>query len=538
MPESRFNTGQLAAHVTDAVSKLYQLAYAQISPDMVIIQTSKNFGIVVEMDKPVLGSRLPDVLAEFVGADDILNSVLRGEEPTYLVERVERDQPDGTVRYFTFQVLPFDSQQAGKGLLLIVEDMTRFGQIEHSLLQSRNELHLAQNALAQINAELDRRVEQRTTELENAKKQIEKQLHHLQTLRTNDLVILGATDLRFALKSIVEETRTQLRVDLASVSIFDPHTLTLETIAATGMQASWHGSRVRLGESILGRIALERRLMAFPNFNENKPDGLSAITGDEGIQAFYGIPLIAKGQIVGVLSIFNHMPLHPEQDWLDFLELLAGQTAMAIDSIKSFEDLQRSHLQLALAYSTTIEGWSHALDLRDHETQGHTQRVTDMTLRLARMAGISEAELVHVKHGALLHDIGKMGIPDTVLLKEQSLSDDEWATMRKHPIYAYEMLSPIEYLRPALDIPYCHHEKWDGTGYPRGLKGEQIPLVARLFAVVDVWDALRSDRPYRQGWPEDKVLEYIRIQTGTHFDPKVVALFASMMAGMQKTGAA
>ena len=154
MPEARFNTGQLAAHVTDAVSKLYQLAYAQVSPDFVIIQTSKNFDVVVETDKPVQGSLLSDVLAEFVGADDVLSSVLRGEEPTFLVERVQRDQPDGSIRYFTFQVLPFDNQQAGKGLLLIVEDMTRFGQIEHSLLQSRNELHLAQNALAQINAEL------------------------------------------------------------------------------------------------------------------------------------------------------------------------------------------------------------------------------------------------------------------------------------------------------------------------------------------------------------------------------------------------
>jgi HD-GYP domain-containing protein (c-di-GMP phosphodiesterase class II) len=144
---------------------------------------------------------------------------------------------------------------------------------------------------------------------------------------------------------------------------------------------------------------------------------------------------------------------------------------------------------------------------------------------LARMAGMTEAEIMHVKRGALLHDIGKMGIPDVILLKDDYLTSEEWDIMHKHPIYAYEMLFPIEYLRPALDIPYCHHERWDGTGYPRGLKGEEIPLAARLFAVVDVWDALCSDRPYRKGWSAEKVLDYIRSQSGTHFDPQVVELF-------------
>jgi HD-GYP domain-containing protein (c-di-GMP phosphodiesterase class II) len=221
--------------------------------------------------------------------------------------------------------------------------------------------------------------------------------------------------------------------------------------------------------------------------------------------------------------------LNPNQDWLDFLEALAGQAAMAIESIRAFEYLQRSNTELALAYSRTIEGWSHALDLRDRETKDHTFRVMDMTLKLARMAGMNETELMHVKHGSLLHDIGKMGIPDAILLKEEHLTTAEWEIMRRHPFYAYEMLYPIEYLRPALDIPYCHHEKWDGTGYPRKLAGEQIPLAARLFAVVDVWDALRSDRPYRKGWAEDQVREYIRSQAGTHFEPRIVDLFLRVM---------
>ncbi len=187
--------------------------------------------------------------------------------------------------------------------------------------------------------------------------------------------------------------------------------------------------------------------------------------------------------------------------------------------------LERRELDLLEAYDTTIEGWSRALDLRDKETEGHTLRVTDMTLRLARAMGIDKSDIVHIRRGGLLHDIGKLGVPDGILLKPGQLTDEEWVRMRMHPQFAYDLLSPIAYLRPALDIPYCHHEKWDGTGYPRGLKGEQIPLAARLFTVVDVWDALRSDRPYRKGWATEEVMKYIRSLAGSHFDPKAVELF-------------
>lgn len=190
-----------------------------------------------------------------------------------------------------------------------------------------------------------------------------------------------------------------------------------------------------------------------------------------------------------------------------------------------YRDLQRSNNELKNAYETTIEGWSHALDLRDRETEGHTRRVTELTLQLAKSMGFSAEELVHIRRGALLHDIGKLGVPDEVLHKRGELTDGEWQVMRQHTQFAYDMIYPIEYLRPALDIPFCHHEKWDGTGYPRKLKGEQIPLSARIFAIVDVYDALSSNRPYREAWPKDKVLEYIRNQSGTHFEPKIVEIF-------------
>ena len=188
-------------------------------------------------------------------------------------------------------------------------------------------------------------------------------------------------------------------------------------------------------------------------------------------------------------------------------------------------NLEEAHKQLLLAYDETIEGWSLAMDLRDKETEGHTRRVTQLTLKLAESFGIHDEELIHIRRGALLHDMGKLGIPDAVLHKPDKLTDAEWEVMRKHPQFAYDMLYPIEYLRPALDIPFCHHEKWDGSGYSRGLKGDEIPMSARLFAVVDVWDALTSDRPYRRAWSEEETLKYLREQSGRHFDPQVVDLF-------------
>ncbi len=193
------------------------------------------------------------------------------------------------------------------------------------------------------------------------------------------------------------------------------------------------------------------------------------------------------------------------------------------------EKLQEAHSRLMDAYEATIEGWSHAMDLRDRETEGHSRRVADLTVKMAKEFGMSEEELGYVRRGALLHDMGKLGIPDSILQKPAKLTDEEWKIMRKHPQFAYDMLYPVEYLRSALDIPYCHHEKWDGSGYPRQLKNEEIPISARIFAIVDVWDAVTSDRPYRPAWKKEEAIVYIREQSGKHFDPKVVDLFFKVM---------
>ena len=191
--------------------------------------------------------------------------------------------------------------------------------------------------------------------------------------------------------------------------------------------------------------------------------------------------------------------------------------------------LREANEHLLAAYEETIEGLSHALDLRDKETEGHSLRVTELTIRLAQAYGLTEEEITHIRRGALLHDMGKIGVPDAILQKPAALSDEEWRVMRKHPQYVYDMLYSVQYLRPALSIPYCHHEKWDGTGYPRGLKGEQIPISARLFAVADVWDALTSDRPYRPAWSREQALDFIREQSGSHFDPQAVELFLRLI---------
>ena len=238
------------------------------------------------------------------------------------------------------------------------------------------------------------------------------------------------------------------------------------------------------------------------------------------------LPLVAKGQVQGVLEIFSlESLLDRSNDWRDFLEMIAGQAAVAIDNAEMFHGMERANRQLIEAYDSTIAGWAHALDLKDNYTADHSQTVTEMSLRIARKMGMEEEQLAHVRRGALLHDIGKMAIPDSILLKKKKLTEKEWKVIKEHPDHAFRLLSEIEYLQPAIAIPYCHHEKWDGSGYPRGLKGKQIPLAARIFAVVDVWDALTSDRPYRAAWDSEDALKYIRQQGGSHFDPQVVEMF-------------
>ncbi len=389
------------------------------------------------------------------------------------------------------------------------------------------ELRLANKELAFQNEEK----EKRAAELLLANRDIARRLQNIQALQKIDRAILGSQDLNLTLHVVLEQANSELNVDAAAILLLNPGSQLLEFAAGIGFHSkAIERSRLRLGEGLGGLAALEGKTMSVTDLVEKSTQFVrTSLLSEEGFVNYFSAPLIAKGKIEGVLEVFHRLPFTPDKDWLDFLEVLAGQAAIAIDSATAFAKLQRSNRELFNAYDATIEGWSRALDLRDKETEGHSQRVTEMTMKLAVMAGVGDEKLAHVRRGALLHDIGKMGIPDSILLKPGQLTDEEWIVMKKHPVFAMEFLSPIAYLRPALDIPYCHHEKWDGSGYPRGLKGEQIPLAARLFAVVDVWDALRYDRPYRQGWTEEKLIKHIRSLSGTHLDPKAVELFVKLL---------
>ena len=336
--------------------------------------------------------------------------------------------------------------------------------------------------------------------------QTEARLQQLTALRTVDMAISGSFDINLTLGILLDQVTGQLGVHAADILAFNATTQTFKFACERGFRTQMlQHTQLKFGAGYAWRAIRERRVIVVPDI-QVEPDGLQRspdLSGEQFV-AYLGMPLIAKGQIKGVLEVFHREPLILEKEWYGFLEILAGQAAIAIDNAELFDHLQSSNADLTMAYDSTLEGWASALELRDKETEGHTRRVTELTTQLARALGVKENDMVHIYRGALLHDIGKVGVPDSIVLKPGPLTEDEWVIMRKHPQYAYDMLSPIAYLRLALDIPYCHHEKWDGTGYPRGLKGEQIPLAARIFAVVDVWDALISDRPYRKAWTESK----------------------------------
>ena len=371
------------------------------------------------------------------------------------------------------------------------------------------------------------------TKYKQAEEKIQRQLKHLSALHAIDTLISSSFDLNLTLSILLSHLTARLNVDAAAILLFNRESRFLEFMTGVGFRTeALQGTRLRLGEGYAGLAALQRKTIHISNLQHTKTDELrSPVFYKESFISYFGIPLIAKGQVCGVLEIFHRTQLDPDSDpdWLNFMETLAGQAAIAIENANLFRELQRSNIELIRAYDATIDGWSRALELRDRETEGHTQRVTKATLQLAHRMNLTETELVHVQRGAILHDIGKMAIPDSILLKSTALTNSEREIIQQHPRYAYDMLSPIPYLRQALDIPFYHHEKWDGTGYPHGLKGEQIPLSARLFSVVDVFDALTSDRPYRPAWSAEKALDYIRDQSGKHFDPSVVAEFMKIM---------
>lgn len=365
------------------------------------------------------------------------------------------------------------------------------------------------------------------TDWKMAEEKIQRQVRRFQALRAIDVAISAGPDLHLTLGILLEQIMSQINVDAAAILLHRMGTPLLEYGPNRGFRSGAPGhAKAYIGRGFAGIAALTQKTIHIPDLsiNAGMRDQLIPMEAEE-FKVYYGIPLIAKGQVKGVLEVFKRTQSSIDQERLEFLEALAGQAAIAIDNSSLFEQLQDSNTELSIAYDATLEGWAKALELRDRETVGHAHRVIEMTLAIADRIGIQGELLQHIRRGALLHDIGKMGIPDSILLKPGPLTPSEWEIMRQHPVHAYEMLKTIDYLSPALEIPYCHHEKWDGNGYPQGLKGRDIPISARIFAVVDVWDALTSDRPYRFAWTARQALEYIQRESGRHFDPQVVNAF-------------
>ena len=388
-----------------------------------------------------------------------------------------------------------------------------------------------QIAVAVQNAQLYSTAQQELIQRRDTEQRLQLQLKRLSALQNINIAITTNIDLQIPLYLLLEQVTEQLAVDAADVLLMDEEKQQLFFVAGRGFQTdALKYTKLDVGEGLAGRAA---EIMDIVHVNDiGKEDTSlkqSPLLEGEGFVAYYGAPLISKGKVLGVLELFHHSPLSPDNDWVSFLNTLTSETAVAVDNALLFRDLEKSNLDLAVAYETTLEGWARTLELRDRETEGHSQRVMDLTMRLARKLGINNGELINIQRGAVLHDIGKMGVPDNILLKDGPLTEREWEIMHKHPIYARDMLSAIPFLREAIDIPYYHHERWDGGGYPTGLKGEEIPLAARIFAIVDVWDALRSDRPYRKAWTEEEALTYIQEQSGKHFDPVIVDAFFGML---------
>ncbi len=354
----------------------------------------------------------------------------------------------------------------------------------------------------------------------------QRRLKRIETLREIDLAISSNFYLNNTLDVLLNQVTAQLGVDAATILLYDESSQIFEYADSLGFPTERvKNSKVKLGDSLAGTAASTNRIVHLQNIAKDIDPHFRSLLAESGFQDYFGIPLVTKGNLKGVLELFNKTILKPDNEWLHYYETLAGQAAIAIENSQLIEGLHSANDNLLQAYDATIEGWSKALDLRDKETEGHTLRVSKFVVALAKKYSFSDTEIEQIKRGALLHDIGKMGIPDSILLKTGLLTDEERKIMQYHPKYAFDMLKSIDFLKQALEIPHLHHEKWDGTGYPYGIKGEKIPLTARLFAIVDVYDALTSDRPYRSAWTKQKALGYIQEESGKHFDPEVVKVF-------------
>lgn len=479
----------------------------QADPAVDAVRAFTDFLLILDADGVILDCKVDDSILQHLQSHKVLHRKIADILPSHLTEHIRVHQ---SAVFRTGKTTSFEFS-------LSAADQPRWFDARLGLLPSSNVILLAREVTAH----------------RTAQGRIHQQRLQFSGLRSVDLAIASGLDLKLLLSMLLDQVTALLQVDAAAVLLLNHETNTLGYFAGKGfITNAVQLARLKVGDGFAGRVALERRMIKVSNLGSTASDIRgAALVSHEHFIAYYGVPLVAKGKVLGVLELFHRSSLKPDSDWIEFLNILSTQAAIAIDNATMFRELQRSQVELGLACDATIDGWVGSLNVRGQEPMEHTRHVTDMTVRLATRMGVEKKDVVHMRRGAILHDIGKFAIPDEILFKAGPLTVDEWDIMRQHPGIAVDLLSPITYLIPALEIPRHHHEKWDGTGYPDHLCGDQIPLSARLFALADVFDSLTSARPFREAWKKQDAARYIEGQAGNHFDPYLVPEFLKLVMG-------
>ncbi|MFH2039466.1 MAG: HD domain-containing phosphohydrolase [Chloroflexota bacterium] len=368
--------------------------------------------------------------------------------------------------------------------------------------------------------------------LDNARlfEQTVKRLKNIESLRQIDRAISSNFDMKSTLAIISETAQNQLDVGAVDILLYNQHSQILNYIYGHGFRNSGvRETNLDLMGSLAGQVVKARKKIEFAEIKGGNAASLPANLASEEFISYIGVPLIAKSKVNGVLEVFERVNNKHDRDWYDYLEAFAHQASIAIDNSGLFENLQRLNIEMASEYDTTIGAWAQTLEIRDPSYTGHSRRVMEISVKIATALGIRGEKLLHLRHGIMMHDIGMLGIPEGILLKPGKLTASEWDLVRQHPRIAYDLLSQISNWHKSLDIPYSHHEKWDGSGYPQGLRNDVIPLGARICAVADVYDTLQMERPFRTAWKKAQAADYIRTGAGSHFDPEVVRIFFALI---------
>ncbi len=355
------------------------------------------------------------------------------------------------------------------------------------------------------------------------------QIRRLSSLRKIDDTILSDFDVKNLIQIILQEYIENLNVDAATITVINPESHVVDIYSQAGLAEAnplYQNEAYEYAQSCGSILVIQN---AKSGIHSERTYPIFHPIRDPQFIGYAVAPLVTQHKHIGVVEVFSRGEITWNREYIQFFEALTRQTAIAIDKVNLVLNLQKSNIELIKSYEETLEGWSRALDMRDHETENHTQRVTALTVKMGQKLGLSAEQLNHLRRGALLHDIGKLAVPDQILLKEGDLSADEWEIMRRHPVTARNLIEPIAFLSPAIIIPYFHHEKWDGSGYPQGLAGGEIPIEARIFAIVDVWDALTNDRPYRKALSPQAAAAHLISQSGYHFDPQIVISFLKLL---------